>query len=209
MNIVSDNIKSGTSTMVSTVKNVSGDISNVTDIKFYKNPVLYLFSGYILFLVVSYMIMSKSVINNYVYSNKFRDENGNIKWLDILIYPHGINSVSDIIKTIFTGPIILYVFIFTIIYPSLIQIKPGVSTYFYLAMVNYFILTMIFMVHVFIINKIISIESIKISSDMDTDKVRTYGSIYRTQWVLLLFLSPIYAFIILYINKKTSNPPIN
>ena len=47
-------------------------------------------------------------------------------------------------------------------------------------------------------------KNVNIPSNMKKDKNITYGSLYRTQWILLLFLSPLYAFTILYITRKLS-----
>ena len=200
MNTIKDNVTSGTTNVVNTVKGVTSDITNI---KFYKSPVFFVWLFYITSLTIFYMTLENSTKNNYIFSDKFRDDKGDIKWIDILKYPHGLSTVPNIIKSMFTGPIPLYLLFFTMLFTSVINVTNGnVQPYFYGIMVSYFILFVIFMIHVLTINKFIEPKNIDISTNMKKDKNVTYGSLYRTQWILLLFLSPLYALMVLYIARK-------
>jgi len=182
---------------------VKGVTNDITSIKFYKSPVFYTCILYITILLVFYMTMENSTKNNYIFSNKFRDEQGNVSWKDILIYPHGVSTVPNIIKTMFTGPILLYLLFFTTLFTSVMNVNSGnVQPYFYGIMISYFVLFVIFMIHVFMINSLIGPKNINIPTNMKKDKEVTYGSLYRTQWILLLFLSPLYSLTTLYITRK-------
>tara|TARA_B110001469_G_C9490850_1_gene245635 strand:- start:143 stop:730 length:588 start_codon:yes stop_codon:yes gene_type:complete len=194
-----NSVQLGTSNIV---KGVSSDITNI---KFYKSPVFYTCIIYISILSLMYINMENSTKNNYIFSNKFRDDQGNVSWIDIFIYPYGVSTVPNIIKSLFTGPILLYLLLFTTFFTSAMNINSGnVQPFFYAVMISYFVLFVIFMIHVFMVNYVIGSKNVNIPSNMKKDKNVTYGSLYRTQWILLLFISPLYAFTILYITRKLS-----
>lgn len=200
MDTIKDNITSGTSNVVNTVKGVTSDI---TSVKFYKSPVFYTWITYCTIIVVFYMTTGNTTKNNYIFSNKFRDDQGNVAWTDILIYPYGVSTVPNIIKSMFTGPIPLYLLFFTMLFTSVIDVTNGnIQPYFYGIMASYFVLFIIFMIHVLTINKFIGPKNISIPTNMKKDKDVTYGALYRTQWILLLFLSPFYALMVSYIARK-------
>ena len=191
-------------TIMSTIgQSVATDLSSVV---FYKSPVFYIFILYIALLVAMNEILSGSFKRNYIFSRKFMNEEGDILWGKIMVYPHGFSTVPNIIKSIFTGPITLYLILFTLFLASFVTMSDqSYSPYFYGLMFNYLILFLLFLMHSIIGNRIIDPSTIENVYDTDKDKdkeAKTYDSLYRTQWYLLLWLSPIYSFILTYISRK-------
>jgi len=178
-------------------QSIATDLSSVA---FYKSPIFYLFITYVAILVAMNQFMSGSFKRNYVFSGKFMNDEGDILWGKIMVYPHGFSTVPNIIKSIFTGPISLYLIIFTVFLASFVTMTTqSYSPYFYGLMFNYLILFLLFLIHSIIGNRVMDPSTIQNAYDTD---VKTYGGLYRTQWYLLLWLSPIYSFILTYISRK-------
>ncbi len=175
-------------------------VTDLSSVAFYKSPIFYLFITYVAILFAMNQFMSGSFKRNYVFSGKFMNDEGDILWGKIMVYPHGFSTVPNIIKSIFTGPISLYVIIFTVFLASFVTMTTqSYSPYFYGLMFNYLVLFLLFLIHSIIGNRVMDPSTIQNAYDTD---VKTYGGLYRTQWYLLLWLSPIYSFILTYISRK-------
>ena len=201
------NIQDGVQTVSeNSVTIASGTTKDIKQFKFYKNPVFIVFFLYTFFIVTSYLNMSNSTKNKYVFSDKFRDSSNTIHWLNIISYPYDFSkSTMNKLKIIFTSPLIVYLLI---ILPIILNVidpthKPY-KVYFYTMMFSYLTLMILFTIHIIIFKFIINPEKVNIELRMlSNDKVKkTYESFYRTQWVLLFFLSPIIVSICIYISRK-------
>lgn len=201
------NIQDGVQTVSeNSVTIASGTTKDIKQFKFYKNPVFIVFFLYTFFIVTSYLNMSNSTKNKYVFSDKFRDSSNTIHWLNIISYPYDFSkSTMNKLKIIFTSPLIVYLLI---ILPIILNVidpthKPY-KVYFYTMMFSYLTLMILFTIHIIIFKFIINPEKVNIELRMlSNDKVKkTYESFYRTQWVLLFFLSPIIVSICVYISRK-------
>ena len=187
--------------------NIATDTTNdIKEFNFYKYPVFIVFFLYTLFIVTSYLNMSNSTKNKYVFSDKFRDSTNTIHWLNIISYPYDFSkSTLNKIKIITTHPLTLYLLIILPIILNVIDpTHKSYKVYFYTVMFSYLSLMILFTIHVIIFKFIIPPETVKIELHIvPKDKVkRTYEAFYRTQWVLLFFLSPIIVTICIYISRK-------
>jgi len=206
-----DGVKTVTNTVTSTAS-TSVDVakkagSDVIQLQFYKNPVFIVFVIYCITIFGTYFNMSSSTKNSYVFSNKFRDKDGKIYWKYILSYPYDMSaSTSSMIYSMFTPPIVWYLFFFTVFFSSFIDIRQTYyQAYFYSIMISYFIMLVLFSIHLIIFNFILHPRNTKVELAIgDTTKPaeKTYSAFYRTQWLLLAFLSPIYVCIVVYIMRK-------
>jgi len=180
--------------------------TDIIQLKFYKNPVFIAFSIYTIFIVSSYSSMSEDTKNRYVFANKFRQKNGDIFWKYLLTYPYDPSkSVSSMVYSIITPPIMWYLFFFTIFFSYIIDIyQVNYKAYFYSIMTSYMFLLIIFTIHMIIFNFIVKPKDVDLEIVLgDQTKVdKSYESFYRAQWVLLFMLSPIYVCIVVYIMKK-------
>jgi len=184
----------------------SGTKKDIKQFKFYKDPVFIVFFLYTFFIVTSYLNMGNSTKNKYVFSNKFRDSSNTIHLLNIISYPYDFNkSTLNKLKIIFTSPISIYLLLILPITLNMIDLsnKPY-KIYFYTVMFSYFMLMILFTIHIIIFNLIINPKDVQIELRMlsNDDVKKTYESFYRTQWVLLFFLSPIIVSICVYISRK-------
>jgi len=180
--------------------------TDIIQLKFYKNPVFIAFSIYTIFILSSYASMSEDTKNRYVFANKFRQKNGDIFWKYLLTYPYNPSkSVSSMVYSIITPPIMWYLFFFTIFFSYIIDIyQVNYKAYFYSIMTSYMFLLIIFTIHMIIFNFIVKPKDVDLEIVLgDQTKVdKSYESFYRAQWVLLFMLSPIYVCIVVYIMKK-------
>jgi len=180
--------------------------TDIIQLKFYKNPVFIAFTIYTIFIVSSYSSMSEDTKNRYVFANKFRQKNGDIFWKYLLTYPYDPSkSVSSMVYSIITPPIMWYLFFFTIFFSYIIDIyQVNYKAYFYSIMTSYMFLLIIFTIHMIIFNFIVKPKDVDLEIVLgDQTKVdKSYESFYRAQWVLLFMLSPIYVCIVVYIMKK-------
>ena len=199
---VTSTVTSSAQTSANVVKKASSD---VIQLQFYKNPVFIAFTIYTISLFSYYASMSEDVKNRYVFSNKFR-ENGSIYWKYIVTYPYDSSkSTSSFIYSIITPPIILYLFFYTTFVSSFVDTTlPNYQAYFYSLMFSFFILAALFTVHVIIFKFILKPENrdVELVLGDQSKSEKSYESFYRTQWVLLTFLSPIYVCIATYIIRK-------
>ena len=102
-------------------------------------------------------------------------------------------------------PFILYSLITFIIVNTVIKPHDGnYKPYLYTVMMSYGILIFLFPIHYFSY-KLFKSEKIKRSIDDSIKETRTYGKKFRTQWVLLVFLTPIILPIILYLIRLSDN----
>ena len=98
-----------------------------------------------------------------------------------------------------------YLVIYTLFFTSIVDpSQESRQAYFYAIMVSYLVLLILFSLHVGIFNVIAGPEDVNIELELgDQNNIKkTYESFYRTQWILLLFLSPIYVFILMYVFRK-------
>lgn len=203
INTVTTTVSSTAQTSVSVAKKASSD---VIQLQFYKNPVFITFTIYCLFIFGYYSNMSESTKNNYVFTDKFR-HNGQIYWKYIVTYPYDPSkSTTSLVISLLTPPIILYLVFFSTLVPYFVNIKlVNYQSYFYALMFSYLILLILFTLHVIIFKYIINPSSVDVEltlGDKTKQVEKTYESFYRTQWTLLIFLSPIYVCILTYIMRK-------
>ncbi len=170
-------------------QSIATDLSSVA---FYKSPVFYIFITYVVALVVMFHYTTVD--------SKFVTKDGKFQVGKLLMYPHGFSTVPNIIKTIFTGPISLYLLIVTVLMSSFVEMRnDSYMPYFYGLAFSYLLLFLLFMIHSISINKLMDPATIQNSYDSD---VKTYNGLYRTQWYYLTLVSPIYSFILTYIGRK-------
>jgi len=182
-----------------TINVATGVKDDIIQLDFYKNPIFISFSIYIIVIFGIYFNMGKSQKNRVIYNNIFRDSAGIIHWLDILKYPY--SGMNGYIRS----PILLYLLLgifFTVI--TIDPLQKRNQAYFYSVMFSYLFIVVLFTIHVIIFNVILSPEKASIELRLgDQDKVKkTYGTFYRTQWILLLAFSPIIIAIVIYIIRK-------
>lgn len=144
--------------------------------------------------------------NNYVFSNKFRSNQGDINWSSILFFPYDPSSSTlSIIKVLTTPPIMWYLFIFSVFFTTMIDSsQESRQTYFYAVLASWLVILILFAIHSLIFNFIIKPEGVNVELQVSTDVAvtKTYIEFYRTQWLLLVTLSPIYVIILLYSIRK-------
>ena len=147
--------------------------------------------------------MSNTTKNSYLFNDKFRDDLGSIHWLHILTYPYEFQySVNYMVLFILRTPIIWYSLIYTLLAPNIINQKSQ-QAYFYMLMFSYFIIFMIFFIHYIIFNFISTPEDTTVEIKISNEHInRSYDGFYRTQWILLFWLSPIYVCLLLYIIRN-------
>mgnify|MGYP001186987655 FL=1 len=200
---VSNTVTSTASTSINVAKKAGSD---VIQFQFYKNPVFILFVIYSIFIFGSYSSLSEETKDSYVFSNKFRDKNGTIYWKYLLTYPYDPSkSTGSLIYSIVSPPIVWYLFFFTLFVSSFANINlPDYQSYFYALMFSFLVLIITFTFHMIIFNLILrpSKVDVEIVLGDQTKSIKTYESFYRTQWVLLAFLSPLYVCIAIYIMRK-------
>jgi hypothetical protein len=193
------------------VSNTSSNSENkIIQYSFYKNPIFILFSVYTLFIFFSYAYMNDKIKNSYVFSNKFRDSNNNIYFSEILTYPYNLETVPSIIKVLFGSPIILYVVFFSLLFNQFVDINNDKNLpYYYSIMFSYLYLLILFIIHLIVIKYIVGPKDINITSDLKRidgkDNEKTYESLYRTQWVILIFLSPIFVTVLIFLERLLNN----
>ena len=162
----------------------------VVKFSFYKNPMFILYVIYVSSIMISYLYMDESTKNSYVFGDTYRDDAGDIRWLDIFTLDKDINTIPSLLGLI-TSPFILYIIIGMMLIPTVVKPHEGkYQPYFYLLMTNIILLLILFMIH-YMLNKVFG------DSD-DEDKKKGYAATFRTQWVLLVFLTPVILPIALY-----------
>ena len=178
---------------------VSGITSDVTGTKFYKSPVFYTWVIYVGVLIGIYVSMHGH-LKTYFFGN-----NTDLSFIDLYTYPYGIKEPQNIIKTVVSNPIILFGTIFTLLYPSLMNVnKPGSQPFYYAAMMAIIMVIILFMIHVAVFKFIVKPETIEIPSEFAVKKRtgNTYADLYKGHWVSLFSFSPIYAFVMVYLARK-------
>jgi hypothetical protein len=202
-----------TNTVSSTTQNTTavakGAVSDVLQFKFYKNPVFIGFTLYCIVIFGTYMNMSESTKNSYVFADKFRDKDGHVSWKYLVTYPHDPSkSTSSLVYSMLTPPIMWYLFFFTVFFSNFIDItQVNYQAYFYSTMFSYILLFILFSLHLVIFNYVIKPKNteIEVAIGDKTKVTKSYEAFYRSQWVLLFTLSPIYVCILVYIMRKVSN----
>lgn len=178
---------------------VSGIKTDLSGTKFYKSPVFYTWVIYVGVLIGIYISM-RGHLKTYFFGN-----NTDLSFIDLYIYPYGIREPPNFIKTFISNPIILFATIFTLFYPSLMDVnKPGSQPFYYAAMIAIIMVIFLFIIHVAIVRFIVKPETIEIPSEFAVKKRKgnTYAQIYKGHWVSLFAFSPIYAFIMVYLARK-------
>ena len=177
---------------------------------FYKNPIFIFFISYISFIIYYYMNMNESEKKDFVFGNKFRNNN-EILFIDLYIYPYTeLSSDTDLIIGIFKAPITWYLLSFFIFSPFFVGFKNSNNlTYIRSIGFNYILLLFLFLIHYMIYNYIINPKSIKIESKLGNSKLiknkHSYINFYRLQWILLIYLSPIIVIIYTYLGSIIRN----
>jgi len=160
--------------------------------------------------------MNEGTKNSYVFDNTYRDETGDIHWTDILTLDKDINTVPEMLELV-VSPFVIYTVVSSVLILTVVKAHEGsYQPYFYLFMMNVGILLLLFIIH-YLSYKVFKGESIKREPSewgkpdispppgqksgklkIKKDK-RSYASTFRTQWVLLVFLTPVILPIILYL----------
>jgi hypothetical protein len=172
---------------------------------FYKNPVFLTLISYIIFIFLIYLNMSETTKKSYIFNDKFRDDLGTIHWLHILTYPYEFQySVNYMILFVLRTPIIWYSLIYTLLAPAIINTRQkSQQAYFYMLMFSYLVIFMIFFIHYIIFNFISKPKDTTIEIKISNEPINlSYDGFYRTQWILILWLSPIYVCLLLYIIRN-------
>ena len=189
-----------------TVNVASSVKDDIIQLQFYKNPIFIVFSLYSIILSGIYITMADTVKNRFIFSNKFRDGSNDIHWLDIISYPYDFEkSVMNKIKIIVFSPIMIYLLVGILLIINIIDpLQKRNQAYFYSVMFSFLFILILFTIHVFIFNFIISPEStnVELALGKPEDRKKTYASFYRTQWVLLITLSPIIISTVVYLTRK-------
>ena len=181
--------------------------SPIIQVTFYKNPVVILLSIYILVIILTYMNMSESVKNTYVFGDKFRNQNGDIYWRDLYLYPYDYRkSTLSFIYGFFKSPFTWYLIGFHLLAPGFMNFNTITNTtYIRTILFSYFLLLLILAIHIILYGYIMDPELRDVESKLgDTQKIKrikSYRNFYRVPWILLLFLSPIYVCIFVYLMK--------
>ena len=181
---------------INVITNVSKDITSTA---FYKSPVFYTFVLYVGLLICIYFYFRGAVLTTYLFG-----KNKNMGILDLFEYPYGVKEPENIIKTFVSNPFIIYGLLFTILYPSFMDVKkPGNQPYFYAAIMSTIMIIFLFLIHVAIVKYIVNAETIEVSDEYDINKTgNTYSQLYKGHWILLFVLSPLYAFTLVYMARK-------
>ena len=189
-----------------TVNVASSVKDDIIQLQFYKNPIFIVFSLYSIILSGIYITMADTVKNRFIFSNKFRDGTNDIHWLDIISYPYDFSkSTMNKIKIIVFSPIMIYLLVGILLIINIIDpLQKRNQAYFYSVMFSFLFILILFTLHVFIFNFIISPEStnVELALGKPEDRKKTYASFYRTQWVLLITLSPIIISTVVYLTRK-------
>ena len=189
-----------------TVNVASGVTDDVIQLQFYKNPIFIIFSLYSIILSGVYITMDDSIKNRFIFSNKFRDGANDIHWIDIISYPYDFSkSTMNKVKIILFSPIMIYLLVGILLIVNIIDpLQKRNQAYFYSVMFSFLFILILFTLHVFIFNFIISPESsnVELALGKPEDRKKTYASFYRTQWVLLITLSPIIISTVVYLTRK-------
>ena len=181
----------------------------MAELTFYKNPVFLSLVLYIVIIFSTYLYMSESTKNRYVFGNKFRNRNGDIKWVDMYTYPYDSSkSTESILIGVAKNPITWYLILFSLLCTSFINMKQvNYQVYFHSIMFSYLIFLLLMVIHILLYNFIISPREVDIELSIgDPQKIKedvhSYRNFYRTQWLLLFYLSPIYVCLYVYIMRK-------
>ena len=196
MDSVTQPLQSGVSGIVNTVKSVGDDVVSV---EFYKSPALYIFLTYVGILIGLKFYMNKNTLDNYLLG-----ANKDLDLGDLFSFPYGINSPENIIKTMVSNPYIIYLFVFTIMYPGFMEIKKtGSKPFMYGVAVSSIMVIVLFLLHVGITKFFVNPETIEVPPQFPGKKTgRTYAELYRGHWISLFIFSPIYAFLVVYLARK-------
>ena len=188
----------------------------VVNLSFYKNPIFIIYIIYVSTIMISYLYMDDGTKNSYIFDDTYRDELGDIHWTDILTLDRDIHTVPDMLE-LFLSPFVLYTVVSSTLILTVVKAHEGsYQPYFYLFMMNIGILLLLFIIH-YVSYKVFKGESVKRepseweNTDISpppgqtADKLkikkdkRSYASTFRTQWILLVFLTPVISPIILYL----------
>jgi hypothetical protein len=184
----------------------TSETTDIIQVQFYKNPVFLVFFMYSMFMFITYASMSDDTKNSYVFNDKFRNDMG-IRWKDMITYPYDTSkSVSSFLAGYFIAPIVWYVLVYSSLVTSFVDVSQAKSyqAYFYSVMFSYLVLVILFTIHVIIFNFVDHPKQSDIELDIgDPDMVDvSYEGFYRTQWILLLFLSPIFVSLVVYVLRR-------
>jgi len=191
----------------------SADLANgtIAELTFYKNPVFLSLVLYVVIIFNTYLYMSESTKNSFVFGNKFRNSNGDINWVDMYTYPYDSskNTVSSIYG-VAKNPITWYFIVFSLLCSSFINMKlVNYQVYFHSIMFSYLIFLLLMLIHILLYNYVPGLEPNNVDIELsigDQRKIKggihSYRNFYRTQWLLLFYLSPIYVCVYVYIMRK-------
>tara|TARA_B100000424_G_C22874770_1_gene465767 strand:+ start:307 stop:921 length:615 start_codon:yes stop_codon:yes gene_type:complete len=185
---------------------VAGGVKDdIIQLNFYKNPIFIIFMLYVVFIFGIYFNMSNIIKNNYVFNGLFRDDAGDIHWIDLISYPYDFSeSLSNKVKILVTSPIMLYLLIGLYLIINIIDpLQKRNQAYFYSIMFSYLLILVLFTIHIIIFNFVIDPKDTQVELRLgDPDSKKTYSLFYRTQWLLLIVFSPIIITTLVYAIRK-------
>lgn len=179
--------------------------SPIIELTFYKNPVFICITLYTLFIIVTYMNMNETVKNSYVFGDKFRNENGDISWTDLYLYPYDYRkSTLSVIYGFLKAPFTWYAILFHLFTPAFFNLNAVTNmSYFRITMFSYLLGLVAFVFHIILFGLIWKLDKVDLESKRDNSPHKDrYKNLYRVQWIFLLFLSPIYVCIFVYLMSK-------
>tara|TARA_B100000035_G_C20992468_1_gene550878 strand:+ start:287 stop:913 length:627 start_codon:yes stop_codon:yes gene_type:complete len=204
-----------TNNIEATGTNIINNISNdFKTIKFYKSPAFYTFIIYVI-LIILFVFFIDNPKKKYLFGDIYMDKQYKIQWSKFLTVPYGYNTPKNIILSLSTNPSILYSLLFTILLPNIVDVKyPSSKPFFSGVLVSIVIIIILYIIHMILLKYIFKFKNDdnKIDDKINKDdkikinkltKDNYYSEIYQGQWLLLLFLSPIYAMILVYIFRKS------
>ena len=152
--------------------------------------------------------MSDTTKNSFVFGNKFR-YNGEIYWKYIYAYPYSLTkNTSSMLLGIFNSPFTWYPLFYFILNDLIVDVNQDkYSAYLNSEMFSYLILIITVILHYIVFGLLIYPEyvdpDIGIGDKRKIENYHSYRNFYRVQWILLLYLSPIFVFIYVYLCRSS------
>lgn len=166
-------------------------------LSFYKNPVFWFIAVYVSVIVGGYVYMDTETRDEYLYGSQFRDGSGNLQISKMLFYPYGTSTVGDILLTVFTSPLFLYLLVVSVTVLSFVDLTKKMS-YFYAIMYSFICLFVLYLVHSVTINVILGVD--KLPVEPEPEEV-SYNAYYKTKWIATTVLSPIYVMLLVFLGR--------
>ena len=129
--------------------------------------------------------MSESVKNTYVFGDKFRNQNGDIYWRDLYLYPYDYRkSTVSFIYGFFKSPFTWYLIGFHLLAPGFMNFNTITNTtYIHTILFSYFLFLLILAIHIILYGYIMDpalrdVES-KLGNTQKIKRIKSYRNIIR------------------------------